>query len=631
MNHHEIHEIHKKKKEGKAMRTLPARSVMVRTFLLFFVPFVCFAVILAFMKSAIAQRPSADAGEYPEPVDVPRYLPEATIAPKAMVAAAHPLAARAGAEILKAGGNAIDALVAVQMVLGVVEPQSSGLGGGCFILYHDAKTGKTYYIDGREETPAAARREDYLDGRGRVVAEPLTGGLPVGVPGTVAAMWLAHDRWGKLPIARVLEPAIRHAEEGTGVTRRLQVAIAVHQKRFLRFPASKKLFLHVDGSPLELGELRKNPDLGRTLRLLAEHGPKVFYEGEIARDIVMAVREAPFQPGKLSLDDLKNYRAVYREPVRFGYRGHEIVSVPPPGSGALTVGLMLGILEGHDIGTRKPGSVEEIDLLARAGAVAFADRNAYLGDQDWSPGLDMRALLKADYVRARREAARSLRPGEKAEPGGKPAAAGATREGEQTTHFSVIDADRNVISCTTTIEHGMGSGVVVPGRGFVLNNELTDFDLDIAKGPNALDGTRGQRRTALGDEKPIGGKRPRSSMTPVIVFRDGKPWLTTGSPGGSRIIGIVAQLLVNVIDHSMDVQQAINAPRVNAQNGPLSLEVLYPKRGELEKALRRRGWKVQQQKPWYEVWGGAQGIRVQADGTLEGGADPRREGAVRGY
>jgi gamma-glutamyltranspeptidase/glutathione hydrolase len=431
----------------------------------------------------------------------------------------------------------------------------------------------------------------------------------------------------------VLEPATRLAEDGIGVTPRLQVAICVHQKRFLRFPASKKLFLHDDGSVPELGEVRKNPDLGRTLRLLAEQGPKVFYEGEIARDIVKAVREAPYQPGKLSLDDLKGYRAVYREPVRFGYRGHEIVSAPPPGSGGITLGLMLGALEGEDVKKPKPGSVDEIDLLARAGAVAFADRNAYLGDQDWSPGLDMRALLKPEHVKARRDAARELRAGQRAEPGGKPSATpiDAAREGEHTTHFSIIDADRNVVACTTTIEHGMGSAVVVPGRGFLLNNELTDFDLERATGPNALDATRGPRRTALGDEKAVGGKRPRSSMTPVIVFRDGKPWLTTGSPGGSRIIGIVAQVLVNVIDHGMDVQQAINAPRVNAQNGPLSLEVLYPKRGDLEAALRGRGWKVQGQTAGYEAWGGAQGIRVRPDGTLEGGADPRREGAPRGY
>jgi gamma-glutamyltranspeptidase/glutathione hydrolase len=602
------------------MGALPLRPMALP---LFFFLFACFVV-----NPLPAQPP--DAGNFPEPVDVPRYLPAATTAPKAMVAAAHPLAARAGVQVLKEGGNAIDALVAVQMALNVVEPQSSGLGGGCFIVYYDAKSGKTYCVDGREETPAATRREDFLDARGRVVADPMTGGASVGVPGTVAAMWLAHGRWGKLPMARVMEPAIRLAEDGTGVTPRLRVSIAANQKRFLRFPASKKLFLHDDGSVPELGELRKNPELAATFRLLAEQGPKVFYEGEVGRDVVKAVREAPVLPGKMSADDLKGYRAVYREPVRFTYRGNEVVSAPPPGSGGITLGLMLGALEGEDVAKRKAGSVEEIDRLARAGAVAFADRNAYLGDQDWSPSLDMRALLKPDFVKARREAALALRPGEKAEPGGRPAVE-ASREGEHTTHFSIIDAERNVISCTTTIENGMGCGLVVPGRGFLLNNELTDFDLDRPTGPNALDAARGPRRTALGDEKTVGGKRPRSSMAPVIVFRDGKPWLTAGSPGGSRIIGIVAQLLVNVIDHDMDVQQAINAPRVNAQNGPLSLEVLYSNRKELEDALRRRGWKVQGQKPMYEAWGGAHGIRVRPDGTLEGGADPRREGAARGY
>jgi gamma-glutamyltranspeptidase/glutathione hydrolase len=601
------------------------REVTVSSFLLLSVLFSAFLAVSAVSSFGQLPEPPADAGSFPEPVDVPRYLPTATVAPKGMVATAHPLASRVGVQILKDGGNAIDALVAVQMALNVVEPQSSGIGGGCFIMYHDAATAKTYCIDGREETPAGARREDFLDARGREIAESLTGGLPVGVPGTVAAMWLAHQRWGKLPMARVLEPAIRLAEEGTGVTPRLQVGIAVHQKRFQRFPASAKLFLHGDGSVPELGELRKNPDLARTVRLLAEQGPKVFYEGEIACDIVKAVREAPFQPGKMSLDDLKSYRAVFRDPVRFRYRGHEIVSAPPPGSGGITVGLMLGVLEEEDIRQLKSGTVEEIDRLARASAVAFADRNGILGDQDWNPDIPMRGLLKDDHVRARRAAARLLRPGERARGRG-------LQEGEHTTHFSIVDADRNFVSCTTTIEHGMGSAVVVPGRGFLLNNELTDFDLEAEQGfPNALDPARGPRRTALGDEKTIGGKRPRSSMTPVIVFRDGKPWLTAGSPGGSRIIGIVAQLLVNVIDHGMDVQQSINAPRVNAENGPLSLEVLYPDRGALEKELRHRGWKVQTQKPWYEVWGGAQAIRVRPEGSLEGGADPRREGVARGY
>jgi gamma-glutamyltranspeptidase/glutathione hydrolase len=561
-----------------------------------------------------------------------------------MVAAAHPLAARIGADILRAGGNAIDALVATQMALNVVEPQSSGIGGSCFILYHDAKSGQTHCIDGREETPAAARREGFLDASGRVLKEDLTGGLPVGVPGTVAAMWLAHERWGKLPIARVLEPAIRLAEEGIGVTPRLRISMQVNQARFLRFPSSKAAFLHADGSVPELGEVLRQPDLARTLRLLAEQGPKVFYEGEIARDIVKAVQQAPFQPGKLSLDDLKAYRAVYREPVWFNHRGCEIVSVPPPSSGGITLGLMLGMLDRLDFSKVTPASLDEIELLARVSNTAFADREAYLGDQDWTPALDMRALLERENIQLRAEAAAKATPGKRSTPGPKPARdrrgkepvraapdGSARSEGAHTTHFSIVDAERNVVACTTTIEHGMGCGMVVGGRGFLLNNELTDFDLERAAGPNALDASRQPRRTALNGSDLPGGKRPRSSMTPVIVFKAGRPYLTTGSPGGSRIIGVVAQVLVNVLDHGMDMQQAINAPRMSSQNGPLALEVLYPNRNELQSALRARGWRVQEQRPWYEAWGGAHGIRIRPNGTLEGGADPRREGAVRGY
>jgi gamma-glutamyltranspeptidase/glutathione hydrolase len=584
--------------------------------------------------AAQTPKPPPDAGSYPEPVDVPRYLPAAERTKRTLVAAAHPLAAKVGADILRAGGNAIDALVATQMALNVVEPQSSGIGGGCFILYYDAKTKETYFIDGREEVPAGARREDFLTPDGRVKPDALTGGLPTGTPGTVAAMWLAHQRWGKLPIARVLEPAIRLAEDGIGVTPRLRVSIAANRERFLRFPASRAVFLRPDGAVPELGEVLKQPDLARTFRLLAEHGPKVFYEGEIAQDIVKAVQQAPYQPGKLSLDDLRNYRAVYREPVRFTYRGYEVISAPPPSSGGITLGEILGMLEPTDVAKLRPGSVDEIDLLARVCNAAFADRNAYLGDQDWSPDLPMRALLDREYIRRRAAAARQANPGAVMAPGPLPGAAappaGPDREGPNTTHIAIIDADRNVVSCTTTIEHGMGSGQVVPGRGFLLNNELTDFDLDRAAGPNALDPTRRPRRSALTDNDQPAGKRPRSSMTPVIVFRDGRPYLALGSPGGARIIGIVAQVLVNVLDHGMDIQQAINAPRVDSRNGPLALEVLYPHRRELCEALRARGWQVRNLQPWYEAWGGAQGIRVLPDGTLEGGADPRREGAARG-
>jgi gamma-glutamyltranspeptidase/glutathione hydrolase len=276
-----------------------------------------------------------------------------------------------------------------------------------------------------------------------------------------------------------------------------------------------------------------------------------------------------------------------------------------------------------------------MELLARAGAASFADRNAYLGDQDWSPEIDMRSLLYRSYIQQRAEAALASKPGEKQAAGKLSGVSGAEgsnrREGEDTTHFSIIDQERNVVACTTTIEHGMGSALLVGGRGFLLNNELTDFDLDQEKGPNALDASPQQRRTALNHNDQLGGKRPRSSMTPVIVFKDDQPCLTTGSPGGAYIIGIVGQVLVNVIDHDMDMQQAINAPRLSSRNGPLELEALYPNRKELTSLLRSCGWKVAEPRPSYDVWGGAHGVRIRPDGTLEGAADPRREGVVHGW
>ncbi len=607
--------------------------------------------LAAMTTSMLAQLPlpsgsrsgSPSGGDaYLEPAGVPSRFPAAVTADHALVVAAHPLAARAGVEVLRAGGNAIDATVAVQMALNVVEPQSAGIGGGCFIVYYDSKSKQVYCVDGREECPAAAKRTDFLDAQGNVLAEDLTGGLPVGVPGTVAAMWLAHGKWGRLPVAKVLAPAIRLADEGFGVSPRLRLSIQANRKRFLRFPSSTQVFLHGGGLAPEMGEVLKQPDLARTLRLLAADGPAAFYEGEIARDIVRAVREAPFQPGRMSLDDLKNYRAVLREPIRFRYRGHELVGMPPPSSGGITLGLILGMLEARDVQQHRAGSLEEIELLARVSNAAFADRNAFLGDQDWCDQLDMRSLLDSAYVRQRAEKALSVKAGDKLAPG-KPSATNherRTKEGDHTSHFTIVDPEGNVVACTTTIEHGMGSGLVVAGRGFLLNNELTDFDLDAESGPNALDAGRRPRRTALQTSPPGGrgkgegelaGKRPRSSMTPTLVFKEGKPVLAAGSPGGTRIIGTVAQVLVNVLDHGMDAQQAVNAPRMLGRNGPLSLEVLYPNRRELVQALQARGWEIEPLSRAYETWGDVEAIRIRPDGKREGGADPRREAAARGY
>lgn len=577
--------------------------------------------------------PPPDAEAFPEPVAAPSFFPKAVRAPHGMVAAAHPLAAKTGLAILQQGGNAIDAMVAVQMVLNVVEPQSSGIGGGCFILYYDAITKQTYAIDGREECPAGARREHFLDAHGKLLKEEerLTGGHCVGVPGTVAAMHLGHQKWGKLPWAQVLEPAIRLAEDGIGVTPRLRWAIEANRQRFLRFPASKQAFLATDGSVPEVGQVWRQPDLGKTLRRLATGGPQVFYDGVIAEQIVNAVQHAPVRPGTFTREDLKNYRPLERQPLRFKYRDVEIVGFPPPSSGTITLAQLLGMAERFP-----PESSAGLDFLARAESVAFADRNAYLGDQDWSD-LPMGLLMAPERIRERWDAMRALRPGAKAKPGPRPGGGEAPApmeqdEGTDTTHFAIVDAQRNIVACTTTIEHGMGSGLVVPGAGFLLNNELTDFDLGRQQGPNALDTTSRPRKTALHDPATPGRKRPRSSMTPVIVFKNGQPYLTVGSPGGSQIISVVHQTLMHVLDQGMDMQAAINAARLSCRNeGAVMLEGHFPGRDRRVNELQVLGWKVKPLTLGYEAWGGAHGIRLLPDGTLEGGADPRREGVARGY
>jgi len=587
-----------------------------------------FALILV-LATMIKADPPTDPGDFPEPSDVPNVLPTAVRHKSAMVASAHPLASKIGVDILKAGGNAIDATVAVQLALGVVEPQSSGIGGGCFIVYYDAKTKKTHCIDGREETPAGAKREDFLDRDGKVIKDALTGCRAAGVPGTVAGMHHAHQKWGKLPWKRVVEPAIRLAEDGIGVTPRLRDAIAANRSRFLKIPSSKAQYLVNDQVP-EIGTVLRFPEMGRTLRRIAEQGPAGFYEGETADLIVKAVQSCPIAPGRITLDDLKNYRPVERDPIDFPYQGHQLVGMPPPSSGTITLGIIFHCLEHIAPKDRHPTTVHGLDAWARAESVAFADRNAYLGDQGWQTNYHMKHLLAPSRLGQRRTAAQELKPGTKAKPGElfnlQPAPQPDNpTEGNNTTHFSIVDADRNVVSCTTTIEHGMGCGVVVPGAGFLLNNEMTDFDLDAIGQPNSLDASRRSVSNHLA------GKRPRSSMAPLIIFKDGQPVMTVGSPGGPLIISIVGQAVINVLDHGMDMQQAINAARYTCRNGKLEVDGMFKNRAELVKQLEARGWKVPEVKAGNTVWGGAQGIRILPDGTLEGGADPRREGAVRGY
>ncbi|MBL8823152.1 MAG: gamma-glutamyltransferase [Planctomycetia bacterium] len=587
--------------------------------------FICVTLFFCYSSDCLAQE------EYPENDSVPGQLPAAVHHKRAMVAAAHPLAAKIGTDILRAGGNAIDATVAVQMALTVVEPQSSGIGGGCFIVYYDSNKKQTFCFDGREETPAAARREQFLTRDGKVVKDALTGCRAAGVPGTVAGMYLAHQKFGKLKWKQLLQPAIELAEGGIGVTPRLRDAILANRSRFLRIPSSKKQFLLGDeGHVSEIGTVLRLPDLAKTLQRIADHGPRGFYEGETAALIVKATEKCVIAPGAISLEDLKNYRAIERDPISFFYRGYHLFGMPPPSSGTITLGIILHCLEAMEPEQRNLNSANGIDAWARAESIGFADRNAYLGDQDWTRDYQMKYLLAPSRLGQRRAAFLQLKSRQKAKPGElfnlqpSTGASGQT-EGEHTTHFSIVDADRNIVSCTTTIEHGMGCGVVVEGAGFLLNNELTDFDLDLAEGANALDPSR---RTVGG--RPA-GKRPRSSMTPLIIFKDNQPVMAVGSPGGSRIIGIVGHVVLNVLDHGMDMQEAINASRSSCRNTTLQLDGMFRNRAELVKQLESRGWEIAPLSLGNTVWGGAQGIRLLSDGTLEGGADPRREGSVRGY
>lgn len=552
----------------------------------------------------------------------------------------HP-ATVAGVETLRAGGNAFDAAAVVQFLLAVSEPYASGIGGGMFAVLYDADQQAIVCIDGREEAPRAFDSDAFRDEDGAIIPfrQRATGGNAVGVPGTLAATAYLLERHGTLTLAEALEPAIRLARRGFIVTEPFARNLAAHWDRLQRYPASKALFGREGGGPLQAGDHFRNPHLAETFELIAEHGIAAFYDGPLAEAIVAAVRDDPHQPGVLTLDDLANYRAVRREPVAVRYRDYEVYGMNMPTSGGTTLGLMLNLLETTDFADHPWGSAASIHRLVDVQNLAFADRNRYLADADFAD-VPVAGLLDQDYAAKRaamlhadRAAATPVEPGQPAGADAAQSFAPPSEGGRSTTHFSIVDRDRNVVAITSTIEQHFGSAMVVPGRGFLLNNELTDFDADArdADGqlvPNAPEGGRRPRRTALGDAAAtVGGKRPRSSMSPTIVLREGEPYLALGSPGGSRIIGITANVLVNVLDHDMDVQAAVNAPRIVARNGPAELETPLHADEALRAALHDRGFEVRDA----GLVGSVQVIQIGRDGWLRGAADPRRHGLVIGY
>lgn len=534
-----------------------------------------------------------------------------------MVSAANPLAVEAGAAVLRDGGSAADAMVAVQAVLGLVEPQSSGLGGGAFLVWYDAATGELTTLDGRETAPLAATPTLFQDEDGEPLGffDAVVGGLSVGTPGTPALMEEAHRRWGRTNWRALLEPAIALADEGFEVSPRLATSVAGDQERLGTFPRTAAYFLP-GGEPIAAGSTLQNPAYADTLRAMAEQGAAALYEGPIAEGIVDTVRSADGNPGLLSLEDLALYRVIERPAVCAAYRSLDVCGMGPPSSGALTVGQILGMVDAFDLADLGPDSPESWRIIGDASRLAFADRGRYMADSDFVP-MPTEGLVDPDYLSERAtllsgdDALPEVAPGN---PGWSHASLWAddqSLELPSTSHISIVDADGNALSMTTTIENGFGSRLMTPG-GFLLNNELTDFSFRTHS-----DGVPIANRVEP-------GKRPRSSMSPTIVMADGAPVLVIGSPGGSRIIGYVAKTIIAHVDWDMDIQTAIALPHLVNRFGAYDLEEAT-RATDLGEPLQALGYEVNTR----ALTSGLQAIAIDEDG-LSGGADPRREGIALG-
>jgi len=540
-----------------------------------------------------------------------------TTAAKHMTAAANPLAAEAGREMLRAGGAAIDAAIAAQMVLTLVEPQSSGIGGGAFLMHYDAGTGAIDSYDGRETAPMSASPDMFLkaDGTPKKFYEAVVGGSSVGVPGLLRMLEMVHREHGKLPWADLFQPAIRLSEKGFTISPRLAGLLA--GEKFIKdIPVSRAYFHDAAGNPKTEGTLLKNPDLAATLKAVAAGGADAFYTGTVAENIVGTVLTAEQNPSGMTMTDLAAYRAKKRPPVCIPYRVWLICGMGPPSSGGLTTLQILGILQTFDIAAEAPFGAKAVHLIAEASRLAFADRNTYIADPDFVP-VPSGGLLDPAYLQLRASEIDPSRAGGKRFPGmpGPSAhlkfAPDAQEKGLSTTHLSVIDGDGNGVSMTSSIENAFGSRLM--SGGFLLNNQLTDFSFrpEVGGAPVA--------------NRAEAGKRPRSSMSPTLVFDgSGKLVMAVGSPGGSRIIGYVAKTLIAALDWNMGMDEAIDAPNFVNRNGATDLEAGTDLE-DLKPALEAMGHEVK----LMSRASGLHGIRVSNRG-LEGGADKRREGVAIG-
>jgi len=543
---------------------------------------------------------------------IPQVLAKAN---EYMVSSANPYATEAGLRILEKGGSAIDAAITVQMVLNLVEPESSGIGGGAFSLYWDNDDKKLSSYDGREKAPMLADEKLFQqNGKNMNWWEALAGGRAVGVPGVIAMLEMTHKQHGKLPWAELFEDAIKLAEEGFEISPKLGASILKRTNPALgRYQATWDYFFP-EGKPIAAGAIKKNPEFAMTLRRIALLGSKGFYKGQIAIDIVAAVNNAKDNPGQLSVEDMANYQAIERAPVCANYKEYKICGMGPPTSGGMTVIQILKLLENINLAQYEPLSVESVHLFSQAAKLAYADRGKYMADADFV-NVPVEGLIDNEYLK-KRSALISGKDMGKAEAGLPPNADQNWKDAQSpeqasTTHFSIIDKQGNGFSMTSSIEMAFGSTVMV--RGFLLNNQLTDFSFSEAK-----DGELVANRVQA-------GKRPRSSMSPFMVFdKDDNLMMVIGSPGGSRIINYVAKTMLGVLEWNLDIQEAISLPHFVNRNGTTDLED-NTDAATLKAALEAKGHKVSVR----DLNSGLHGIMRTKNG-LEGGADPRRVGKAQG-
>jgi gamma-glutamyltranspeptidase/glutathione hydrolase len=540
-----------------------------------------------------------------------------TVAKRHMIAAANPHAAQAGLEMMRAGGSAVDAAIATQMVLGLVEPESSGIGGGAFMLVYDAKTKRTTSFDGREMAPASATPTMFLDANGqpRNKGEAIPGGLSVGIPGVVKMLWLAHQKYGKLAWAKLFEPAIKLADEGFPVGPKLARTV----KNFTRgadMPDIKARFYHADGTPLNEGEIYKNPDYAATLRKIAKEGPDGFYKGEIAQAIVDTVRHAPRQQGGMTLEDLDKYQAKERAPVCGDYREYNVCSMGPPSSGGIAVLQILGMLQRFTPEQITPNTVSGAHLFAQASRLAYADRAQYLADPAFID-VPIKGLTDKAYIASRAaliDLAKDMGTAVAGNPPQKHAALSPQVSPvlHGTSHMTIVDDTGEVVAMTTSVETGFGAKIMA--KGFILNNTLTDFSFQPVR-----------------DGKPVAnapapGKLPLSAMSPTIVFdKKGDFLVSVGSPGGPAIIDYVSQILIGILDAKMSPKQAMSMPHEINMNGATLLE-LSPATDALAAQLTAKGHTVQTSRM---EGSGLHSIQKVKDGYI-GAADPRRDGIALG-